>query len=89
MSYFNIIQRTGDRSLSFNNTQCFYSPKDDDYLCRYTIKKCHSEKIVSDDSWVHSKIELLPINTDGYSPIVLDDVENYRALGMLRHVILD
>lgn len=81
--------RTGDRSLSFNNTQCFYSPKDDDYLCRYTIKKCHSEKIVSDDSWVHSKIELLPINTDGYSPIVLDDVENYRALGMLRHVISD
>ena len=45
--------------------------------------------MVSDDSWVHSKIELLPINTDGYSPIVLNDDENYRVLGMLRHVISD
>ncbi|MGM9697921.1 MAG: hypothetical protein ACI3Y0_04690 [Prevotella sp.] len=56
-------------------------------LCRYTIKKYHSEKIVSDDSWEHSRIELLPINTDGYNPIVLDDVENYRVLGVLRYVI--
>ena len=63
--------------------------KDDDYLCRYTIKKYHSEKIVSDDSWEHGMIELLPINTDGYSPVVLDDVENYRVLGVLRHVISD
>lgn len=65
------------------------SAEDDDYLCRYTIKKYHSEKIVSDDSWAHSKIELLPINTDEYSPIVLDDVENYRVLGVLRRVISD
>ena len=63
--------------------------KDDDYLCGYTIKKYHSEKTVSDDSWEHLKIELLPINTDGYSPIVIDDVENYRVLGLLRHVITD
>lgn len=81
--------RTGDRSLSFNNTQCFYSSKDDDYPCRYAIMKCHSEKIVSDDSWEHSRIELLPINTDGYSPVVLDGAENYRVLGVLRHVISD
>ena len=63
------------------------SAEDDDYLCRFTIKKYHSEKIVSDDSWEHSMIELLPINTDGYSPIVLDDVENYRVLGVLMYVI--
>ena len=63
--------------------------KDDDYLCGYTIKKYHSEKTVSDDLWEHLKIELLPINTDGYSPIVIDDVENYRILGLLRHVITD
>ena len=63
--------------------------KDDDYLCGYTIKKYHSEKTVSDDSWEHLKIELLPINTDGYNPIVIDDVENYRVLGLLRHVITD
>ena len=63
--------------------------KDDDYLCGYTIKKYHSEKTVSNDSWEHLKIELLPINTDGYSPIVIDDVENYRVLGLLRHVITD
>ena len=65
------------------------SGQDDDYLCRYTIKKYHSEKIVSDDSWVHNRIELLPINTDGYSPVVLDDTENYRMLGVLRYVISD
>lgn len=65
------------------------SGQDDDYLCKYTIKKYHSEKIVTDDSWVHGRIELLPINTDGYSPIVLDDAENYRVLGVLRHVISD
>ena len=63
--------------------------KDDDYLCGYTIKKYHSEKTVSNDSWEHLKIELLPINTDGYSPIVINDVENYRVLGLLRHVITD
>ena len=80
-------------------SRSFYSPftreqgtdtvhaKDDDYLSRYTIKKYHSEKIVSDESWVHSRKELLPINTDGYSPIVLDDVENYRVLGVLMYVI--
>ena len=65
------------------------SGEDDDYLCKYTIKKYHSEKIVSDDSWVHSKIELLAINTVGYSPIELDDVESYRVLGVLKHVIPD
>ncbi|MGN1229985.1 MAG: LexA family protein [Prevotella sp.] len=65
------------------------SGQDDDYLCKYTIKKYHSEKIVSDDSWEYSRIELLPINTDGYNPIVLDDVENYRVLGVLRYVISD
>ncbi len=74
---------------SFNIMQLFSSLKDDDYLCKYAIKKYHSEKIVSDESWVHGRIELLPINTDGYSPIVLDDAENYRVLGMLRHVISD
>lgn len=65
------------------------SGEDDDYLCKYTIKKYHSEKIVTDDSWAHSRIELLPINTDGYSPVVIDDGENYRVLGVLRHVISD
>ena len=65
------------------------SGKDDDYLCGYTIKKYHSEKTVSDDSWEHSKIELLPINTDGYSPITLDDDGCYRVLGVFRYVIPD
>ncbi|WP_141210491.1 hypothetical protein [Prevotella sp. P2-180] len=57
-------------SLSFNNTQCFCSPKDDDYPCRYTIKKYHSEKIVTDESWEHEKMELLPNNTDIYDKII-------------------
>ena len=63
------------------------SGKDDDYLCGYTIKKYHSKKTVSDDSWEHSKIELLPTNTDGYSPITLDDDGCHQVLGILRHVM--
>lgn len=63
--------------------------EDDDYLCRYTIKEYHSEKTVSDDSWEHSKIELIPINTDGYSPITLDNDGCYQVLGVLKFVISD
>lgn len=35
---------------------------------RFTVKKYHSAKSVSDDAWQHDRIELLPLNPD-YDPI--------------------
>jgi len=35
---------------------------------RFTVKKYHSAKTVSEDSWQHDRIELLPLNPD-YKPI--------------------
>jgi superfamily II DNA or RNA helicase/diadenosine tetraphosphate (Ap4A) HIT family hydrolase/HKD family nuclease/SOS-response transcriptional repressor LexA len=35
---------------------------------RFTVKKYHSSKTVSEDAWQHDRIELLPLNPD-YDPI--------------------
>ena len=35
---------------------------------RFTVKKYHSAKTVSEDAWQHDRIELLPLNPD-YQPI--------------------
>ena len=35
---------------------------------RFTVKKYHSAKTVSEDAWRHDRIELLPLNPD-YDPI--------------------
>jgi SOS-response transcriptional repressor LexA len=35
---------------------------------RFTVKKYHSAKTVSEDGWHHDRIELLPLNPD-YDPI--------------------
>jgi DNA adenine methylase len=35
---------------------------------RFTVKKYHSAKTVSEDAWQHDRIELLPLNPD-YEPI--------------------
>lgn len=35
---------------------------------RFTVKKYHSAKTVSEDGWQHDRIELLPLNLD-YGPI--------------------
>jgi SOS-response transcriptional repressor LexA len=37
---------------------------------RFTVKKYHSTKIVTEDTWKHEHIELLPLNPD-YSPIIV------------------
>lgn len=44
--------------------------KDNDYNCQYTIKEFYSEK--DPKTGYHTRIELRPINTDGYEPIVLN-----------------
>ena len=35
---------------------------------RFTVKKYHSAKTVSEDAWRHDRIELLPLNPE-YAPI--------------------
>lgn len=41
---------------------------------RYTVKKYHSEKTVSEDSWVHQRIQLLPLNPE-FDPIEVEPQE--------------
>jgi SOS-response transcriptional repressor LexA len=41
---------------------------------RFTVKKYHSEKTVTDDSWAHQRIQLLPLNS-GYKPIEVEPQE--------------
>jgi hypothetical protein len=37
---------------------------------RFTVKKYHSYKTVSEDAWQHNRIELLPLNPD-YAPLIV------------------
>ena len=41
---------------------------------RYTVKKYHSEKQVTEESWVHQRIQLLPLNPQ-YSLIEVEPRE--------------
>ncbi len=54
--------RIGSREGEIVLAQC--SEFDADYDGKYTIKKYHSEKVVTEDNWYHTKIELQPINED-------------------------
>ena len=44
---------------------------------RFTVKKYHSAKTVSDDAWQHDRIELHPLNPD-YNPIIVAPHEGPR-----------
>ena len=52
----------------------------------YTIKKYHSEKVVTGEDWQHSKIELIPLNKD-FDVIELDGETEYRTIGILKCVL--
>jgi hypothetical protein len=41
---------------------------------RFTVKKYHSEKTVTEDSWTHQRIQLLPLSPD-YRPLEIDPQE--------------
>jgi SOS-response transcriptional repressor LexA len=41
---------------------------------RFTVKKYHSAKSVTEDGWKHEQIKLLPLNQD-YNPIIVDPLE--------------
>lgn len=62
------------------------SEYDDAYGGRYTIKRYHSEKIVTDEGWQHAKVELQPLNPD-FEPIELDEFGDYRTIGIFKGVL--
>ena len=76
--------REGEIVLTQANEFC------EEYGGKYTIKRYHSEKACSDDGvQISSEIELQPLNTNGYSPIVLneDDEMQYVTIGVLVRVL--
>lgn len=78
--WYNAGSRNGEIVL----TQC--QDNDPEYGGKYTIKKYHSEKVITKNGWAHAKIELIPINSE-YSPIILNPEENYKTIGIFKCLI--
>ena len=78
--WYNAGSRNGEIVL----TQC--QDNDPEYGGKYTIKKYHSEKVITKNGWVHTKIELIPINSE-YSPIMLDPQGNYKTIGVFKCLV--
>ncbi len=76
--------KAGSRNGEIVLTEC--NEKDLDYGGKYTIKKYHSEKLVTSEGWQHTKVELIPLNKD-YDTIELDSETDYRTIGVLKCVI--
>lgn len=72
--------RNGDIVLTESNE------KDLDYGGMYTIKKYHSEMMITEEGWQHTKVELIPLNKD-YNVIELDEDGIYRTIGVLKCVL--
>ena len=45
-----------------------------EYGGRYTVKKYHSQKTVTEESWIHQRIQLLPLNPE-FDPIEVEPQE--------------
>ena len=78
--WYNAGSRNGEIVLTQS------SEYDDAYGGRYTIKRYHSEKTVTDEGWQHSKVELQPLNPDFY-PIELDEFGDYKTIGIFKCVL--
>ena len=62
----------------------------EEYGGKYTIKKFHSEKTVNEEGVeVHLKIELQPLNKDGFQTIEIpeDNEANIAVVGILKYII--
>lgn len=62
------------------------SEYDPEYDGKYTIKKYRSEKMVTEEGWQHTMVELEPLNSD-YDVITLDEDTEYRTVGILKCVL--
>ena len=76
--------RAGSRNGEIVLTQS--SEFDSEYGGKYTIKKYHSENVVTEEGWQHSKVELIPLNKD-FDVIELDEETEYRTIGILKCVL--
>lgn len=78
--WYNAGSRNGEIVLTQS------SEYDDAYGGRYTIKRYHSEKTVTDEGWQHSKVELQPLNPD-FEPIELSEDDDVRTIGIFKCVL--
>ena len=76
--------KAGSRNGEIVLTQS--SEFDTEYGGKYTIKKYRSEKVVTEEGWQHSKVELIPLNKD-FDVIELDEETEYRTIGVLKCVL--
>lgn len=79
--------RAGSRNGEIVLTQC--NQRDQDYGGYFTIKEYQSEKTTDEDgSWHHSEVVLHSLNPE-YDDITWEgeDPEEYRTIGILKHVI--
>ena len=76
--------RAGSRNGEIVLTQS--SEFDSEYGGKYTIKKYHSEKVVTEEGWQHSKVQLIPLNKD-FDVIELNEEDEYRTIGILKCVL--
>ena len=76
--------KAGSREGEIVLAQC--ADFDSDYDGKYTIKRYHSEKVVTEEGWEHRKVELIPLNSD-YDVIELNADEDYRTIGIFKCVL--
>lgn len=78
--WYNAGSRNGEIVLTQS------SEYDSEYGGKYTIKRYHSEKTVTEEGWQHSKVELHPLNPD-FDPIELDEFGDYKTIGIFKCVL--
>ena len=78
--WYNAGSRNGEIVLSQSREY------DTEYGGKYTIKRYHSEKVVTEEGWQHSKVELQPLNSD-FEPIELDEFGEYKTIGIFKCVL--
>ncbi len=78
--WYNAGSRNGEIVLSQSREY------DSEYGGKYTIKRYHSEKVVTEEGWQHSKVELQPLNPD-FEPIELDEFGEYKTIGIFKCVL--
>ncbi len=74
----------GSRNGEIVLTQC--QERDLDYGGMYTIKRYHSEKVITEEGWYHSKVELEPLNNN-YEVIELDLEREFKTIGIFKCVL--
>lgn len=78
--WYNAGSREGEIVLSQSREY------DSEYGGKYTIKRYHSEKAVTEEGWQHSKVELQPLNPD-FDTIELDEFGDYKTIGIFKCIL--